>query len=143
MLEPKDISIQLPNGNFKIFTLSKFPAVAGREIVTQYPSTALPKIGDYGVNEGLMLKLMTYVGIPQPEGRPPLMLVTRELVDNHVPDFETLMKIEMAMMEYNCSFFAQGKMSGLFEVMAGKVQQLILKTLTDFSAQSSGQTKQP
>lgn len=136
MLEPKEREFYLPSGGKKTFILSKFPAVAGREIITQYPTSALPKIGDYSLNEELMLKLMCYVGVPidgQPE---PLMLKTAQLVDNHVPDFETLMKIEMAMMEYNCSFFAQGKMSGIFDLLATKVQALIAKMLTDFSQRS-------
>lgn len=53
-----------------------------------------------------MLKLMAYVAIETPNG--PVMLVTPELVNNHVPDFETLLKIEWAMMEYNCSFSGTG-----------------------------------
>lgn len=142
LLEPIEKEFDLPNGSKKTFVLSKFPAVAGREIVTQYPTSAMPKIGDYATNEELMLKLMCYVGVPIViDGVPqqmPQLLITRQLVDNHVPDFETLMKIEMAMMEYNCTFFAQGKMSGIFDKLAGTVQKLILKTLTDFSQQSSG-----
>lgn len=142
LLEPWEQEFDLPNGSKKTYILSKFPAVAGREIVTQYPTSAMPKVGDYSLNEDLMLKMMCYVGVPivldGVTQSQPLLLTTRQLVDNHVPDFETLMKLEMAMLQGNCAFFAQGKMSGIFDKLAATVQQLILKTLTDFSQQSSG-----
>jgi hypothetical protein len=137
LIEPKELIVNLPNGGTKTFVLSKFPAIAGREIITQYPVSAIPKLGDYAVNETLMLKLMEYVGVRQDNGNPDLCLDSRALVDNHTGDFETLMKIEMAMMEYNCSFFAQGKVSKIFEGLATKARQLITQTLKDYSAKSS------
>jgi hypothetical protein len=35
MLHPKEIEIECQDGTKKTFVLSKFPAVAGREIITQ------------------------------------------------------------------------------------------------------------
>ena len=55
-----------------------------------------------------MLKLMCFVAVPI-EGTTPIRLMTRELVDNHAGDWETLVKIEKEMMEYNCSFFKEGR----------------------------------
>lgn len=141
MLEPKEITVQTQKGEDKVFILSKFPAVAGREIVAKYPVSAMPKLGDYAVNEETMLKLMTYVSVPTDGGS--LALSTRALVDNHVPDWETLAKLEWAMMEYNCSFFGNGRASSFFEGIAQKLQQFLMKTLTDSLAQSSQKTKQP
>jgi hypothetical protein len=140
MIEPKEIDIDLPGGGTKKFILSKFPAVAGREIITQYPTSAAPKIGNYQLNEELMFKLMAHVAIPLPNGEP-LLLATRALVDNHVPDFETLMKIEWAMMQYNCSFFQNGKASGFLDLLAEKSQAWIMQTLTHFLQQSSKSDK--
>lgn len=138
LIEPKEISIELPNGEFKTFLISKFPATVGREVCTQYPLSAIPKLGDYGRNEELMFKLMCYVGIPGiGGGGEPLMLRSEQVINNHVSDFETLMKIEMAMMEYNCSFFERGKASKFLESLIAKVQVLVMQTLTDFSARSS------
>jgi len=131
MLEPKEIQI-----DGKTYIISKFPAVAGREIVTQYPITAAPKIGNYEVNEELMLKLMCFVAVPMPAGDP-LALTERNLVDNHVPNFEVLMKLEWAVLNYNCSFFASGQAQSFLESLANKVQSLIMSTLTDFSAKLS------
>lgn len=137
MLQPKEQSITLADGSEKTFILHKFPAVEGREIVTQYPLSALPKLGDYKVNEEIMLKLLSYVGVRNDDTGNVLMLTTRALVNNHVPDFEALMRLEAAMLEYNCSFFANGKVLTFFEAIAAKAQTLISKTLTDLLPQSS------
>ena len=99
LLDPKEIEI-----DGKTFVISKFPAVAGREIVANYSLSALPKVGDYEVNAQMMHKLMSYVGVPNASEQP-LQLCTTALIDNHVGGWETLAKVEMAMMEYNCSFF--------------------------------------
>lgn len=137
MLHPKEQAIALADGSEKTFILHKFPAVEGREIVTQYPLSAIPKLGDYKVNEEIMLKLLSYVGVRNEETGTLLMLSTRALVNNHVPDFEALMRLEAAMLEYNCSFFANGKVLTFFEAIAAKAQTLISKTLTDLLPQSS------
>lgn len=140
MLEPMDKKIPLSSGGEKSFVLSKFPAIAGREIVTQYPTTGMPKLGEYKTNEEIMLKLMAFVGVRQDNGGV-TMLTTRELVNNHVPDFEALMRIEWAMMEYNCSFFRNGAASGLLTGWSAKVQALISSTLTGLLQQSSPKEK--
>ncbi len=106
LLEPKQIEIE-----GKQFIISKFPAIAGRKIITQYPLSGLPKIGEYGVNEEIMFKLMGYVGVLIKGQETPLLLSTEALIDNHVGNWEILAKIEMAMLEYNCSFFLNGKVS--------------------------------
>lgn len=142
LLEPKQIVIKTQKGEDKTFIISKFPAVAGREIVAKYPLSAMPKLGEYQVNEETMLKLMAYVAVPR-DGGEPLQLTTRALVDNHVPDWETLAKIEIEAMGYNCSFFGDGRASNLFEGIAQKLPALITKILTDSLQQLSAKSKQP
>jgi hypothetical protein len=122
MLEPKTIEI-----DGKLFIISKFPVVAGREIITQYPLSGIPKLGDYKTNESLMLKIMSYVAIPMGEGE--LCLSTQVLIDNHVGSWETLIKLEMAMMEYNCSFFQSGRVSSFLEDSAKNLPAWITETL--------------
>lgn len=126
MLEPKELE-GTP------FILSKFPATVGREIILQYPTSAMPKIGDYATNEALMFKIMKYVSVTI-EGRDePLPLKTPQLVDAHVKDAETLMKLEWAMMNYNFAFFGNGSLSGILERVATQAVKLLQKTLTDLS----------
>lgn len=138
LLEPKETEV-----NGRTYILSKFPAVAGREIISKYPTANLPKLGNYTVSEETMLKLMKYVAVPI-EGREPMCLTNRDLINNHVPDWETLVKLEWRMLEYNCSFFQNGKSSAFLDKLAGMLAKLkITETLTDLSAKSSQAGKQP
>ena len=93
--------------NGRKFVLSKFPAIAGREIAAIYTAAEFLKNGEYKQTEAIMLKLMCYVGIPAQKGHP-LQLTTRELIDNHVGDWETLVKLEKEMIDYNCTFLDKG-----------------------------------
>ncbi len=102
----------------------------------------MPKIGDYELNKKTMLKLMGYVGVRQPNGDV-LRLSTEALVNNHVPDWETLAKIEMAMMEKNCSFFRNGQSWDFLSNMAQIFLQKLSEMLTRSSEQLSPQEKPP
>lgn len=140
-IEPKEFELTNQAGVTKTFILHKFPAVAGREIVAKYPISIMPKIGDYQVSEEIMLKLMGYVGV-QTDAGTIQMLTTRALVDNHATDWETLAKLEIAMMEYNCSFFGRVASSDFFESIVKKVVPLIIPMLTG-SSDASSPTEKP
>lgn len=142
LLQPQEKEIETGDGEKRTYIISKFPATDGREIVTQYPLSGLPKIGEYKTNETLMLKLMSFVGVPR-EGADALVLSTKQLVNNHVPDFETLMRIEMAMMEYNCSFFRNGRLSTSLNDFVGKALKQIMSTLTGSLQSSPPKDSQP
>lgn len=142
MLEPKEITITDAAGAEHVFILHKFPAVQGREIVSKYVGSNTPKVGEYTASEEIMLKMMCYVGVPVAGNPQPLMLTTRALVDNHMKDWEVLMKVELAMMEYNVSFFNVATISGFFESMSPKVVAWISKTLMP-SLVASLQTEKP
>ncbi len=139
MLEPKQITIATSAGE-KVYTISKFPAVAGREIICKYPLSGMPKLGDYAVNEETMLKLMKYVSASVNGAE--VQLATIDLVNNHIPDWETLAKVEIAMMEYNCSFFQNGKISGFLDSIKAKAEASISSTLTGLLGQLLQTAKQ-
>jgi hypothetical protein len=141
LLDPSEFVIADTGGKERKFILSKFPAVQGREIVAKYPTSMLPKLGDYAVSEETMLKLMNFVAVDI-NGKP-LRLSTRVLVDNHCGDWETLAKIEMAMMEKNCSFFSKGTVSAFLGEAVQKILAKISEISTASSARSSPETKQP
>lgn len=128
---PKEVQIDLSDGTSKTYIISKFPAVAGRKIVANYLMSALPKLGDYDVNEETMVDLMSYVAVVTPAG--PLRLTTRALVDNHVSEWEALADIEIAMMEYNCSFLSDGRAATFFGMLTDRAQGLITQTLSGLS----------
>lgn len=142
MLQPKEILVKTLDGDERTYVISKFPAVAGREIIAQYPTSLMPKLGDYQLNEQIMLKLMAYVGVPR-EGKDPLMLTTRALVDNHVPDWETLARLELAVMDYNCSFFKSGAASTFFSKLGSRASTKITEMLTGLLGSLSHPAKRP
>lgn len=136
MLEPKQIEV-----NGKKFIIHKFPAIEGREIICNYPLTAIPKVSEYKTNEEIMLKLMKFVHVPINDITIPLN--SRELIDQHTRDWETLMKLEAAMIEYNCSFFRNGLASTFLSGLAQKVPEYLTKILMDSLEQLSQKEKPP
>lgn len=142
LLKPKEVTLKDRDGLEHTYVISRLPATEGRELVTQYPLTAAPKIGDYEKNEALMLKLLSRVAVKRDDGTE-LRLVTRALVDNHVPDWEVLAKLEMAMAEYNVSFFGSGQASTFFDAIARQAQQWITQTLIPSLQSSSAKGRPP
>lgn len=142
MIEPKEITVKTQSGEEKVYIIHKLPALTGREIVTKYPLSNIPKVGEYQQSEEVMLKLMAFVAVPGVSGAN-LPLTTRALVDNHMPDWETLMKVEMAILEYNISFFGKGAISGFFESISPKVVAWISQTLIPSLAASLQTAKPP
>lgn len=116
------------------YNIGKWPATVGREIMVKYPLSNLPKIADYGLSEEIMLKLMRHVEAVLPDGRL-MRLETKALIDNHVPDWETLTQIEYASMRHNCSFFRNGKASAFLAEVMSLALTKISETLTASSAQ--------
>jgi len=141
LLEPKTIQLPTSKGD-RAYVLGKYPAVAGREIVAKYPLSNLPKLGDYGVSEEVMLKLMGFVAVETAPGNL-VPLNSRALVDNHVPDWETLARLEWASLEYNCSFFGEGKTFGFLDNIEAKAPAWISRMLTALSGQLSEAEKRP
>jgi len=140
-LEPMEIDIE-----DRKFVISKFPAIAGRKIVTQYISSGVPKIGNYSTNEEMMLNIMKYVARIDDNGTK-TVLSNQDLIDNHVvsktSSWEMLIKLEAKMLEYNCDFFQNGRISNFFGDIAQKLPQWITKTLKDSLGQSSHQVTPP
>ncbi len=138
MIEPKEVIVE-----GKQFIIHKFPALAGREIMTQYPISDIPKGDEYKVHEALVLKMMAFVGVKIEGASTPLMLTTRELIDNHVTSWSMCIGIERAIAEYNSGFFPDGRPSTFLEDIAQKLISSITKTSTDLSEQSSIVEKLP
>lgn len=136
LIKPEEITLQDDDGNSHTYTLSNFDAVQGREIIMKYPLSALPKLGDYEVSQATMLKLMSYVAVPQADDRQ-LRLTTLALVNNHVQSWEMLGKLEMAMLEKNCRFFRDGRSFDFLERAAQMFMEKISEILTSSSAVSS------
>lgn len=137
MIKPKEVVIRDVDGDEHTFIISRLPATVGREILAKYPLSNAPKIGDYEVSKEAMLKMMAYVAVARDGAE--ITLKTQTLIDNHVPDGEALIRLELEMLKYNTSFFGSGGNRGFLPFLLSKISgslPLVIKTLTD-SWQSS------
>lgn len=128
LIEPKEITVTDSNGAEHQYTIGKYPAVAGREILAKYPLSNAPKLADYGVSQETMLKLMNHVTKTLSDGRE-IRLSTAALVDNHVPDAEALLRIEMASLGYNVSFFSNAGVKDFQGYLLAQLETLINKAM--------------
>ena len=139
MIKPKQIKCKTIDGEELEYTISRIPAVYAREIITQYPSSAMPKVGDYKVNQDLMVKLLGYVSVNK-DGHD-IKLGNIDLINNHVPDFDVLAKIEYEMLNYNSNFFSVGKISKGLSGLAESLKPLITQILKDSQVPLSQKAK--
>lgn len=142
LLEPKEFTVLAQDGKPRTYILSKFPAVAGREIISKLTASSIPQLDKYDISEAMMLKMMSFVAVPQKTGH--LRLTTQALIDNHVPDWETLDKLEKEITQYNCSFFLRDKPLTFFDVCLKMVQEkateistILLRPLSQMEKQAS------
>lgn len=144
LIKPKEVQIKDVDGIEKTFVISRLPAVTGREILAKYPLSNAPKIGDYEVSKEAMLKMMAYVcAVSDGEEIP---LKTQTLIDNHVPDGESLIRLELEMLKYNTSFFGTGGSSGFLPYLISRVGSSlpsVIKTLMASLQSSSAKDSPP
>jgi hypothetical protein len=120
MKEPKKTEI-----NGKEYIIHEMPCLVSHEIITQIPLIA-PST-DYSLKANLISKLMKYVSVDI-EGHEQF-LVTNELINNHVPDALTLMKLEKEVLQYSNDFFADGKILHCLGLMGDFAEKQITKIL--------------
>lgn len=134
LIQPKEIEIEFEGEKLK-FNIGKFPATVGREIISKYPVANMPKLGDYKISEETMLKLMCYVERVYDDRVQEL--TSRTLVDNHIPSWEVLVKLEAYVIDYNCSFFELGKVLSSLKEWKHLAEPKNIKTLMDSLAKLS------
>lgn len=137
MIEPKEIEVK-----GKKYIISKMPATVAREVLFKYPTSNLPKIGDYAVSQEIMLKLMSYVAVVLDDGTE-LELKTQTLIDNHVPSAAALILLEKEMFVYNYDFFKDGTASAFLTALEKRAVAKGSEILTTLLGQLSQVAKQP
>ena len=140
LINPKEITIEFEGEELK-FNIGKFPATVGREIITQYPINNIPKVGQYLESENTMLKLMKYVERVYDDRTQELS--SKTLIDNHIPSWEVLIKIEAYVLDYNCSFFELGKVLNSLKEWKALAKPKNIKTLMDSLVKLSQAVEQP
>ena len=138
MLDPKEVTIEDRNGKEHHYVVGRLPyGAGGREVCSQYISTALPKVGNYAENEKIAKIMLKHVAIILDDGKQ-LRLSTDELVNNHIPDFITGIKLEVEALEHNAGFSVAGKVQEYQQQWEQDIPAFIMKILTqlrDFSQQ--------
>lgn len=131
LLEPKEVEI---NG-YK-FIISKMPCTVAQEVIFNLPNGLIPIIADFKKAEEQAFKMLAYCERVYTDGRSNVPLVSRAIIDNHVPDFDTLRKLEWECLQFNFSFFADGRAltllnqgislakSNLSEILTGLLDKL-------------------
>lgn len=102
------------------YTVHKFSPLDGRAIVAGYPLSILNKEFTYKANEQAALSLMAYVSVG--EGDDAIHLNSNELINQHIPDWWTMVQLEYACLRHNCSFLE--KVGFLDAVKSGLQEQL-------------------
>lgn len=131
LIKPKEVQVKDVDGNLHTFTISRLPATVGREVLAKYTFSNMPKAGDYQQSQEVLVLLMSYVAKHVDDLE--IRLKTQSLIDNHVPDAEALLRLEIEMMRYNTSFFANGSASSLLDLALEKIADAlpkIIETLT-------------
>jgi len=141
MLNEEIIDIEGKDGVTRKFALYDIPYLdGGREVATQFMSTAMPKVGDYSKNEDLAAKMFKYIAVVQADGVK-LPLSTKDLVNNHVPDFITGIKLEEAMLKKQLGFSITGKLREFQQGWKDQLPELISTIMTQLQAASSPPVK--
>lgn len=141
LIKPKTVTIKDLDGDELTFRIGRFPSTEGREIITQYPISGMPKLGDYRINAELSRKMMTYIEAVPSQGEP-IRLTTQALVDNHTHDGETLLRLEWEAMGHNTSFFGRGKTLSFLSGFRESLTPFLMKMLTGLSEALSQAAKQ-
>lgn len=127
LIEPKEVEVDGSK-----YIISKIPAFQAREIMVKYVPTHLMNMNsDYEKVKEVILKLMNFVAV-NVEGRE-IRLSTEALIDNHIKSWETLVKLEAQMIDYNTSFFKDGKGLTFLKRLENLATEKITEILTNLS----------
>jgi len=121
LIKPKLIEITNIDGNILKFNIGRIPAIDGREILVGYPSSLIPKVGEYKENQALMIKLLSFVEGFNADDEP-IALNNYHVINTYVTDTTTLMLLEKEMFAYNFPFLKFEKSKGLLSSMASKLK---------------------
>ena len=127
--EPKEITLEDINGVERRYLVGKIPYLAGgRELAVDYFPSA--KRGNYKRNQELAALMFSHVCAFADDGSE-IRLMTAALVNNHVPDIPTGLKIELAVAEHNLGFSIAGKIREFQQGWQRSTEQLssVISTL--------------
>lgn len=135
LLQPKEVIIEDKVANeSNTYVISKIPAFEAMGLMVQdLPALVLNiNSGNREKIEKFTIEVLNYVA--RKKDGETIRLSTKALIDNHCPSFETISLLLAQMIDYNTSFFRDGKslsfLKRLEALATAKVTE-ILTTLSD------------
>ena len=147
LIKPLDITITDIDGIDRHYRISRFPAVVGLEIIAKVPSNIATLSKQLPYLKELVLQMCKYIAVDAPTddgGTHEITLSTQALIDNHVPDGQTLLRLLFELIRHNTSFFGRADQS-IQEFLKGRLAVLypkIIPMLTQLSQQLSPKDSQ-
>lgn len=126
LLEPKLVEV---NG-YK-FIISKMPCTIAQEVIVKLPTGFIPIINNFSQSQDMVFKMLSYCERVYDDGRANVPLISQEIINNHVPDFNTLIQLESVCLNYNFDFFENGKAWNFLEKGLCLAESKISGMLTD------------
>lgn len=116
LIKPTEVTIADLDGVERTYRIGRFPALIGLDIIARVPSNIASLSKQLPRLRQLVLQMCQYVAVDVPledGGTHEVTLSTTALVDNHVPDGQTLLHLCFEIMRHNTSFFGSGDQSVL------------------------------
>lgn len=137
LLEPKQIEI-----NGCKFIISKMPCTTAQEVLINLPQGFIPILSDFSRYKQYIYKMLSYCERVYTDGRGNIALVSEALIDNHVPNFDTLYKLEFECLNYNYDFFKDGRAWTFLNQGVSLVKSNLSEILTDLLGRLFQQAEQ-
>ena len=125
LLSPKEVTI-----NGCRFLISRMPCMTAQEVIVRIPAGILPLINQYTISEEMVVKMLSCCQRMY-DDKPNVPLISKEIINNHVPDFDTLLQLENECLKYNYDFFNQGKVLTFLAQGLSRVESSLSGILTD------------
>lgn len=125
LLAPKEVTI-----NGCRFLISRMPCMTAQEVIVRIPAGILPLINQYTISEEMVVKMLSCCQRVY-DDRPNVPLISKEIINNHIPDFDTLLQLENECLRYNYDFFNQGKVLTFLAKGLSRVESSLSGILTD------------
>lgn len=108
---PKEITLRDLDGQEHTYRIGRWPAIPGLRIVAMLPGNVASFREKFPHLETLALDMLRFVEVDKfgPDGEVhTIRLTSSALIDNHVPDVETLIMLGIASVNHNTSLFRDG-----------------------------------
>ena len=113
------------------FIISKMPCTVAQEVIFKLPTGLVPLISNFSQAEDMAYKMLGYCERVYTDGRANVPLISKVIIDNHVPDFNTLIQLENECLKYNYDFFESGKLLNFLKEGACLAESRVSEILTD------------